>query len=205
MRTKLGRTVLLALVTTTTCLSSALAQRAYDSGATDQEIKIGNFMPYTGWAKAYGAVGRAEAAYFRMVNDRGGVNGRKINFVSLDDGSGAAKPLDLARQLVELEGVLLLFSTNGTESNLAIRSYANEKKVPQLFVQTSSSVFDDPAHFPWTMGFYATYRLEGMVYAKYILQNRPQAKIAVLWGTTMREGTTLPVYTRGWEPGPRAW
>jgi branched-chain amino acid transport system substrate-binding protein len=160
---------------------AAVAQKAYDPGATDKEIKIGNIAAYTGSGSAYGAVGRAEAAYFQMVNDRGGVNGRKINFISLDSGSDAAKSVDLARQLVEQDGVLLIFSSIGTDSNLAIRAYMNDRKVPQLFVESSSAVFDDPSHFPWTMGFFATYRTEGLAYAKYILQNRPGAKIAVLY------------------------
>jgi ABC-type branched-subunit amino acid transport system substrate-binding protein len=160
---------------------AALAQKAYDPGASDNEIKIGNIMAYTGWAHEYGAVGRAEAAYFQMVNERGGINGRKINFISVDDGSDAAKTLALAQQLVEQDRVLLIFSSIGTESNLAIRAYMNEKKVPQLFVESGSPVFDDPTHFPWTMGFAATYRTEGWAYAKYILQNKPRAKIAVLY------------------------
>ena len=159
----------------------AVAQKTYDPGVTDKEIKIGNIMTYTGWAKEYGAVGRAEAAYFQMINDHGGINGRKIDFISLDDGSAAGNAVDLARKLVEQDGVLLIFSSVGTESNLAIRAYMNEKKVPQLFIQTSSTVFDDPAHFPWTMGFFATYRTEGLSYARYVLQNRPRAKIAVLY------------------------
>jgi len=160
---------------------AVVAQKIYDPGATDNEIKIGNIMAYTGWAQEYGAIGRAEAAYFQMVNDRGGVNGRKINFVSVDNGSDATKSVALARQLVEQNGVLLIFSSIGTDSNLAIRAYMNEKRVPQLFVESSSAVFDDPSHFPWTMGFFATYRTEGSAYAKYILQNKPGAKIAVLY------------------------
>lgn len=159
---------------------SAVAQKAYDPGASDTQIKIGNIAAYTGWGKEYGAVARAEDAYFRMVNDRGGVNGRKIDFVSVDNGSEVAANAALARQLVEQDGVLLLFSSIGTESNLAIRSYLNEKKVPQLFVESSSSQFDDPSHFPWTMGFFASYRTEGFAYAKYILLNKPGARIAVL-------------------------
>jgi branched-chain amino acid transport system substrate-binding protein len=159
----------------------AAAQKSYDAGASDTEIKIGNIAPYTGWGKEYAAVARAEAAYFQMINDRGGINGRKINFVSVDDASEVAKSADLARKLVEEDKVLLIFSSIGTESNLAIRTYMNEKKIPQLFVQSSSAVFDDPSHFPWTMGFFATYRTEGLVYAKYILQNRPGAKIGVLY------------------------
>jgi branched-chain amino acid transport system substrate-binding protein len=162
-------------------LAAALAQKTYDPGVTDNQIKIGNLMTYTGWAKEYGAVGRAEAAYFQMINDRGGIRGRKIDFISLDDGSEAGKSVELARKLVEQDGVLLIFSSVGTESNLAIRAYMNEKRVPQLFIQTSSAVFDDPSHFPWTMGFFATYRTEGLSYARYILENKPEAKIAVLY------------------------
>jgi branched-chain amino acid transport system substrate-binding protein len=158
-----------------------MAQKSYDDGASDTEIKIGNIAPYTGWGKEYASVALAEAAYFQMVNDRGGINGRKIKFISLDNASEPAPSLELARKLVEGEKVLLIFSPIGTESNLAIRAYMNDKKVPQLFVQTSSAIFDDPAHFPWTMGFFATYRTEGRVYAKYILQNRPTGKIGVLY------------------------
>jgi branched-chain amino acid transport system substrate-binding protein len=156
------------------------AQKSYDPGASDTEIKVGNIAPYTGWAKEYATIARAEAAYFQMVNDRGGINGRKINFISLDNGSEVAKSVDLARKLVEDEKVLLVFSSIGMEGNLAIRDYLNEKKIPQLFVQSSSAVFNDPAHFPWTMGFFASYRSEGLAYAKYILQNKPAAKIAIL-------------------------
>jgi branched-chain amino acid transport system substrate-binding protein len=159
----------------------AAAQKKYDPGATDSEITIGNITTSTDWARGYAAVATAEAAYFQMINDRGGINGRRIKFISVDLASGAGKPVDVARQLVEQDGVLLIFSSIGTEANLAIRAYMNEKKVPQLFIQSSSAVFDDPSHFPWTMGFFATYRTEGMVYAKYILQNKPAAKIAVLY------------------------
>jgi branched-chain amino acid transport system substrate-binding protein len=144
------------------------------------DIKIGNITCATGWAREYAAVARAENAYFQMINDRGGVSGRMIQFISLDNGCDNQKSLDLARQLVEQDGVLLLFSVLGTDSNLAIRSYMNEKQVPQLFLESSSAVFDDPSHFPWTMGFFATYRTEGRAYAKYILQNKPKGKIAVL-------------------------
>jgi branched-chain amino acid transport system substrate-binding protein len=159
----------------------ALAQKAYDPGAADTELKIGNIMSYTGWAESYGAIGRAEAAYFRMINDRGGVNGRKITFISVDNGSAAANSADLARRLVEHDGVLLVFGSLGTETNLAIRAYLNDQHVPQLFVDSSSAVFDDPAHFPWTMGFFASYRTEGLAYAKYILQSKPGARIAILY------------------------
>ncbi len=159
----------------------ARGQKSYDPGASDTEIKIGNIAPSSGSSSEYAAVARAEAAYFQMINDRGGVNGRKINFISVNDASDSPKSTDLARKLVEEDKVLLIFSSFGTESNLAIRAYMNEHKVPQLFVQSSSAVFDDPPHFPWTMGFFATYRTEGLVYAKYILQNKPRAKVAVLY------------------------
>jgi branched-chain amino acid transport system substrate-binding protein len=161
--------------------SAALAQKSYDPGAADTEIKIGNIMSYTGWGQAYGAIGRAEAAYFQMINDRGGVNGRKISFISLDNASEAANSAELARRLVEHEGVLLIFGSLGTETNLAIRPYLNQQHVPQLFVDSSSTVFNDPAQFPWTMGFYASYRTEGLAYARYILQTKPAARIAILY------------------------
>ena len=178
---KCTRNAFLSLIAGLTILAAAPAQKKYDPGATDSEIKIGNIAAYTGWGKEYGAIARAEAAYFQMINDRGGVSGRKIDFISLDNGSEVAKTLDVARQLVEKDQVLLIFSSIGTDSNLAIRAYLNEKKVPQIFVESSSSAFDDPSHFPWTMGFFASYRSEGAAYAKYILQNKPGAKIAVLY------------------------
>ncbi len=157
------------------------SQKAYDPGASDTEIKIGNIAPYTGWGSEYAAVARAEAAYFQMINDRGGINGRKINFVTLDSASELSHALPLARKLVEEDQVLLIFSSIGTEGNLAIRDYLNQNKVPQLFIQSSSAAFNDPAHFPWTMGFFATYRDEGVAYAKYILSNKPSGKIAILY------------------------
>ena len=161
----------------------ASAQKKYDSGATDTQIKIGNIMPYTGKFMEYGAIGRAEAAYFQMINDLGGVNGRKINFVSLDSGSDFSKSLALAHQLVEQDQVLLTVSTWGAPTNLAIRAYMNEKKVPQLFVADTDSAMDDPTHFPWTMGFQPSKRTEGVAYASYILQTKPDAKIAILCGS----------------------
>ncbi len=162
----------------------AAGRKKYDPGATDTEIKIGNITPYTGLFSEYGVEGRAEAAYFKMINDLGGINGRKINFVSVDDGSSVHKSVELARKLVEKDKVLLIFSSFGTESNIAIRTYMNDKKVPQLFLQASSAAFDDPAHFPWTMGFFAPYRTEGLAYAKYILQSKAGAKIAVLYANS---------------------
>jgi branched-chain amino acid transport system substrate-binding protein len=161
--------------------AAGLAQEPSTPGVTDTEIKIGNIMTYTGWASQYGAIGRAEAAYFQMINDRGGVNGRKINFISLDSASDPARALDLAHTLVEQDQALLIFGALGTDTNLALRPYLNEEKVPQLFIDTSASVFNDAAHFPWTVGFDASFRSEGAAYAKYILQIKPDAKIAVLY------------------------
>jgi branched-chain amino acid transport system substrate-binding protein len=162
-------------------MAPAMAQKKYDPGATDAAIKVGNIASYSGQFSAYGAEPRAQAAYFRMINDLGGINGRKIVFVSIDDASDAANAQRLARQLIEQDGVLLLFGTFGNPLNMAIRAYANEQRVPQLFVQSNSSAFDDPAHFPWTMGFFATFRTEALAYAKYILQTQPEAKIGVLY------------------------
>jgi len=160
---------------------AAAAQAKYGPGATDTEIKIGNITPYSGAFSEYGAIGRAEAAYFQMINARRGVNGRKIQFISLDSGSNAGQAVVLARRLVEQDQVLLTVGIWGAPANLSIRSYMNEKKVPQLFVAATESAFNDPAHFPWTMGFQASKRIEGLVYAKYILRNRPGARIAILY------------------------
>jgi branched-chain amino acid transport system substrate-binding protein len=159
----------------------AVAQKKYDPGATDTEIKIGNIMPYTGAFSEYGSTGRAEAAYFQMINERGGVNGRKIEFLSVDSGSDTEKAIALARQLVDRDQVLFTAGNWGTPANLAIRAYMNEKKVPQLFVAATESAFDDPSHYPWTMGFQPTKRTEGLVYARYVRENRPGAKIAILY------------------------
>ena len=178
------RIVTATVLTIALAATPAVGRKKYDPGATDTEIKIGNITPYTGLFSEYGTEGRAEAAYFQMINDRGGINGRKIKFVSFDDGSEVRKSVELAHKLVEQDKVLLIFSSFGTESNVAIRTYMNGKKVPQLFLQASSAVFDDPVHFPWTMGFFATYRTEGLAYAKYILQSKPGAKIAVLYANS---------------------
>jgi branched-chain amino acid transport system substrate-binding protein len=157
------------------------AQKKYDPGVSDTEIKIGNIMTYSGWAAQYGAIGRAEAAYFQMINDRAGINGRKINFISLDSASDPTIAVTLTHKLVEEEKVFLVFGSLGTDSNLAIRPYLNDQKVPQIFIDTSSSVFNDPGHFPWTMTFDASFRSEGAAYGKYILQIKPEAKIGILY------------------------
>jgi branched-chain amino acid transport system substrate-binding protein len=159
----------------------ASAQKLYDPGASDTEIKIGNISFYTGVFSEYGAGARAEAAYFKMINDRGGINGRKISFVSLDSGSDFRKSLDLARRLVEHDEVLLIFSAQGAGTNLAIREYMNQKKVPQLFASASSSKLNDPSNFPWTMGFQESGRTEAAIFAQYVLLVKPDAKIAVLY------------------------
>ncbi len=164
-----------------------VGQKKYDPGATDTEIKIGNIMPYTGAFSEYGSTGRAEAAYFQMINDQGGVRGRQIKFISVDSGSDTEKSIALAHQLVEQDQVLMLAGNWGTPANLAIRSYMNEKQVPQLFVAATEAAFDDPSHYPWTMGFQPSKRTEGMVYAKYVRDNRPNAKIAVLYSSDGEE------------------
>jgi ABC-type branched-subunit amino acid transport system substrate-binding protein len=161
--------------------SGALAQKKYDTGATDTEIKIGNIMPYSGPASSYGAIGRTEAAYFKKINDAGGINGRKINFISYDDAYSPPKTVEQARKLVESDEVLLIFNPLGTPPNSAIQKYMNSKKVPQLFVATGATKWNDPKDFPWTMGWQPNYQSETQIYAKYILKEKPDAKIAVLY------------------------
>ena len=159
----------------------AAAQKKYGPGVTDKEIKIGQTMPYSGPASAYGTIGKAEAAYFAMVNDHGGINGRKINLISLDDGYSPPKTVEQTRRLVEQENVLLDFSPLGTPTNTAIHKYLNGRKVPQLFVATGATKWGDPEHFHWTMGWQPTYQTEGGIYAKYILDKMPNAKIGILF------------------------
>jgi ABC-type branched-subunit amino acid transport system substrate-binding protein len=161
--------------------SACLAQKHYDSGATDTEIKIGNIMPYSGPASAYGVIGRTEAAFFKKINDAGGINGRKINFISYDDAYSPPKAVEQARKLVESDEVLLVFNALGTPSNSAIQKYMNSKKVPQLFDATGATKWNDPKNFPWTMGYQPSYQSETQIYAKYILKEKPNAKIAVLF------------------------
>jgi len=162
--------------------ASAGSARADDTpGITDTEIKIGQTMPYSGPASAYGVIGRAEAAYFKMINEQGGINGRKINFISLDDGYSPPKTVEQTRRLVEDEKVAFIFNSLGTPPNLAIRQYLNDNKVPQLFVATGAATFSDPAHFPWTMGWQPNYQTEAKIFGKHILKTKPDAKIAVLY------------------------
>jgi branched-chain amino acid transport system substrate-binding protein len=161
--------------------SIALAQKKYDSGASDTEIKIGNIMPYSGPLSAYGVIGRTEAAYFGKINAEGGINGRKITFISYDDTFSPPKTVEQARKLVESDEVLLIFQSLGTPTNTAIQRYMNAKKVPQLFVATGASKWNDAQNFPWTMGWQPNYQDEARIYAKYILKERPDARIAVLY------------------------
>ena len=162
-------------------MDPAAAQKKYDPGATDSEIKIGNIMPYSGPLSAYALIGRTEAAFFTKINAEGGINGRKINFITYDDAFSPPKTVEQARKLVESDEVLLMFQSLGTPTNNAIRPYMNMKKVPQLFVATGATQFGDPKNFPWTMGWQPTYQTEGRIYAKYILEKLPQGKIGILY------------------------
>ena len=159
----------------------ALAQKKYDTGATDTEIKIGNIMPYSGPASAYGVIGKTEQAYFNKINAEGGINGRKINFISYDDGYSPPKAVEQARKLVESDEVLVVFNPLGTPSNSAIQKYLNSKKVPQLFVATGATRWNDPKNFPWTMGWQPSYQSEAQIYAKFLRKEKPDGKIAVLY------------------------
>jgi branched-chain amino acid transport system substrate-binding protein len=170
-----------AFALTVLIATAATAQKKYDVGANDTEIKIGNINPYSGPASAYSVVGKTEAAYFNKVNAEGGINGRKINFISYDDAYSPPKAVEQARKLVESDGVLLIFNSLGTPSNTAIQKYMNAKKVPQLFVATGATKWNDPKVFPWTMGFRPNYQSEGHVYAQYLLRQVPQGKIGILF------------------------
>jgi branched-chain amino acid transport system substrate-binding protein len=161
--------------------SPALAQKKYDPGASDAEIRIGNTNPYSGPASAYGTIGKTITAYFKMVDDQGGINGRKINFISYDDAYSPPKTVEMVRKLVEQDNVLFVFQTLGTPSNTAIHKYMNMKKVPQLHVATGASKWNDPKNFPWTMGWQPNYQTEARIYAKSILQTNPDGKIGVLY------------------------
>jgi branched-chain amino acid transport system substrate-binding protein len=170
-------------VLTLPAISPALAQKKYAPGVTDAEIKIGQTMPYSGPASAWGTVGLAERAYFKMINDQGGINGRKIKLISLDDAFSAPKTVEQTRKLVEEETVAVVFGSIGGATNLAVRKYLNDNRVPQLFALNPSVKFNDPQHFPWTIGIQPTLYLEGQIHARYILARKPGAKIAILHAT----------------------
>jgi branched-chain amino acid transport system substrate-binding protein len=175
------RTAALVAAAATFTSGAALAQKKYDPGATDTEIKIGNIMPYSGPASAYGVIARTEEAYFKMINDQGGINGRKINFVSYDDGYSPPKAVEQVRKLVESDEVLAVFNPLGTASNTAIQKYLNAKKIPQLFIATGATKWNDPKNFPWTMGWQPSYQSEAQIYAKWLLKEKPDAKIAIFY------------------------
>ncbi|TAI64317.1 ABC transporter substrate-binding protein [Bradyrhizobium sp. Leo170] len=176
-----AQSTLLATLLAVALAGTASAQKKYDPGATDTEIKIGNIMPYSGPASAYATIGKTEAAYFNKLNAEGGINGRKINFISYDDAYSPPKTVEQARKLVENDEVLLIFNPLGTPGNTAIQKYMNLKKVPQLFVSTGAAKWNDPKNFPWTMGWQPSYQVEARIYGKYILQNYPGKTIGVLY------------------------
>ncbi|OKO85850.1 branched-chain amino acid ABC transporter substrate-binding protein [Bradyrhizobium sp. NAS80.1] len=162
-------------------VSAANAQKKYDPGASDTEIKVGQTVPFSGPASAYASIGKAQAAYFKMINEQGGINGRKINLIQYDDAYSPPKAVEQVRKLVESDEVLLTFQIIGTPSNAAVQKYLNSKKVPQLFAATGASRFTDPKNFPWTMGYNPNYFVEGRIYGQYILKEHPNAKIGVLY------------------------
>jgi len=161
--------------------TSASAQKKYDTGATDTEIKIGQTVPFSGPASPYASIGKAQAAYFKMINDAGGINGRKINLIQYDDAYSPPKAVEQVRKLVESDEVLLTFQIIGTPSNAAVQKYLNQKKIPQLFAATGASKFTDPKNFPWTLGFNPNYFVEGRIYGQYILKQHPNAKVGILY------------------------
>ncbi|HYF59992.1 MAG TPA: ABC transporter substrate-binding protein, partial [Burkholderiaceae bacterium] len=175
----------------------AVAQKRYDTGANDKEIKIGNISPYSGPASAYSAIAKAIDAYFKKVNAEGGINGRQIRFVSVDDGYNPARTVEQARRLVEQEEVLLMFQTLGTPPNTAIHKYMNQRKVPHLFLATGATLWGDPKGFPWTMGWQPSYQSEGKIYGQHILETKPNAKIAIL----MQNDDYGRDYLKGFEEG----
>ena len=176
------RTIAISAASVVVAAGLAFAAGQYGPGASDTEIKIGNTMPYSGPVSAYGVVGKSEAAYFAMINDKGGINGRKINFISRDDGYSPPKTLEQVRQLVEARPRAVSFQYGWhAAQNVAIQGYLNDNKVPQLFVGTGADRWNDPKHFPWTMGWLPSYRLEARIYARYILKHLPEAKIAVFY------------------------
>jgi ABC-type branched-subunit amino acid transport system substrate-binding protein len=176
-----AQSTLLAGLLAVALAGTASAQKKYDPGATDTEIKIGNIMPYSGPASAYATIGKTEAAYFNKLNAEGGINGRKVNFISYDDAYSPPKTVEQARKLVENDEVLLIFNPLGTPGNTAIQKYMNSKKVPQLFVSTGAAKWNDPKNSPWTMGWQPSYQVEARIYGKYILQNYPGKTVGILY------------------------
>ena len=176
-----ARSALLAGLLAVAVASGAHAQKKYNPGATDTEIKIGNIMPYSGPASAYATIGKTEDAYFKKINAEGGINGRKITFISYDDGYNPAKTVEQARKLVEADEVLLIFNSLGTPGNTAIQKYMNTKKVPQIFVSSGAAKWNDPKNFPWTIGWQPNYQVEARIYAAYILKNFPGKTIGVMY------------------------
>ncbi len=176
-----ARIVAVLAIALAAATNPADAQKRYDPGASDTEIKIGNIMPYSGPASAYGVIGKTETAYFTKINTEGGINGRNIRFISYDDGYSPPKTVEQARKLIESDEVLLIFYSLGTAPNTAIQKYMNAKKVPQLFVATGATKWNDPKHFPWTMGWQPSYQSEGRVYAQYLIRNHPNGKVAILY------------------------
>ena len=170
-----------AAVAAALAVPAAQAQKKYDTGATDTEIKIGNTNPYSGPASAYGTIGKTISAYFKMVNEQGGINGRKVNFISYDDAYSPPKTVEMARKLVEQDGVLFVFQTLGTPCNTAIHKYMNMQRVPQSFVATGATKWNDPKNYPWTMGWQPNYQTESKIYAQYVMKEKPNAKIAILY------------------------
>ena len=172
----------LAAIAAALCIATpSMAEKKYGPGASDTAIKVGQTMPYSGPASAYGVVGKAEVAYFAMVNDKGGINGRKVELLSLDDGYSPPKTVEQTRKLVEQEQVLLIFQSLGTPTNTATQKYLNAKKVPQIFLASGANKWSDPKNFPWTMGWNPSYRAEARIYAQHILETKPNAKLAVLF------------------------
>src|SRR3984885_1606981 len=181
MRNSLFHIVAGSVLALTLATPQAYAQKKYDPGATDTEIKIGQTLPFSGPASAYASIGKTQAAYFNMINEQGGVNGRKINLIQYDDSYSPPKAVEQVRKLVESDEVLFTFQLIGTASNAAVQKYLNAKKVPQLFAATGASKFSDPKNYPWTLGFNPNYFVEGRIYGQYILKNYPEAKVGVLY------------------------
>ena len=175
------KTLILAIVLGAAAATSAVAQKKYDPGASDGEIRLGNTNPYSGPASSYGTIGKSIAAYFKMVNEQGGINGRKVNFITYDDGYSPPKTVEMVRKLVEQDNVLFVFQTLGTPSNTAIHKYMNMNKVPQMHVATGATKWNDPKNFPWTMGWQPNYQTEARIYAQHILKTKPDAKIGILY------------------------